>query len=201
MQISIDVSDVQRQLGSLHKQLPFAASQAINATSKDVQKAIINRIHNVFNVRRPLFVQRSVKIRFAKKHDLEAQIAIADLGGKPTADILSKFETGDDKLPTRSRVLAVPAGDIRRTARGIITKQQQLGNLKRSFYLKTKAGHEYIFQRTGKPRKAIRMRYILKPRVQIDDRLRFVQTGKRVVDRVMAGHMNTAIKRAIATAR
>ena len=196
--VKFDTTQIEKALGELKSELPYATSVAINNTLVDVQTANINHMRDVFTIRREAFLKRSVKItRFAKKTDLTGTIEIADVGGKRTADIFTKFERGGTKTATQGRNVAIPSSQVKPSKSGIIPKSRRPANLPRSFKIE-EGNTSYIFQRT---RKEVRLMYTLKPSVRIPDRMNFVDVGVQTINRVANTNMEKGIERALKSSK
>ena len=210
LDVDFDSRDTSRWLGSMAKQTPFALSVAINDTLKDAQK--VQRAHQrrVFTVRRPQWIDRSVKIKpFATKRTLTGTMAIDPPGGKRTSDILAKFESGGRKQVREGRHLAIPI-EARRTKAGIVSRRNRpkgfrfkrvgrsIRGERRTFII---AGVG-IFQRVGRRKNSrIRMLYRFKTSVPIDRRLDFIANAERVVQQMFDRNFDRAFDRAVATAK
>lgn len=98
----LDVSPWVDFLVDLERQLPYAAAVGINETAKEIQAAETQHLFREFDIRRPLFAQRAIKIKpFATKRLPEATISVDPPGGQARADIWTKFEEGGWKRPRR----------------------------------------------------------------------------------------------------
>ncbi len=210
LDVEFDSRDTERFLGGLAKQTSFALSVAINDTLKDAQKVQRSHQRRVFTVRRPQFVDRSVKIKpFATKRTLEGTMAIDPPGGQQRSDIIAKFERGGQKRPRDGRHLAVPI-DVKRTKAGVVTRR----NRPKGFLFK-RVGRSIrgerrtfiipgvgIFQRVGRRKNSrIRLLYAFKTQVRIDRRLDFITNAERVVRQMFDRNFDRAFDRAVATAR
>lgn len=203
IQVHIDSDQVIKALGRLSQEAPFVLSSAINNTLVDVQTGEIGHINDVFTVRRPRFVKQSVKIsKFAKKTELEGIIEIADVGGKPTADILGKFETGKTKTSRKGGNVAIPTSSIRFSKSGVIPAGKRPTTLPNAFKLKTGSGRSFIVHPKGRGKKReLVFAYSLKPSVRIDRRLSFVNNGLRTISIVGQRNLDQAIDKALLTSR
>lgn len=123
MIVEIDTRQLTAFLNDFERrQVPFAASNALNDTAKLFQYRERQHMGNIFTVRRKPWVDNSVKITdFATKRSLTATVAIEAPGQKNRSDILGKFETQTQKTPKSGRTIAVPV-DVRRSKADIITK-------------------------------------------------------------------------------
>lgn len=108
--VSIDAAGLDADLSDLaERQIPFAAAAALNTTAKQFQKVEVEHIAATFTLRRPTWIQNSVKItKFASKTDPVATVGIHPPGGDARADVLGKFETDTEKRPTAGLSVAVP---------------------------------------------------------------------------------------------
>ena len=191
LRVTIDLKDTIASLTALEqRQLPFAASKAINDLGLAFQKAERERIARVFTLRRPDFILREGVKRLgpaATKTNPSVTFGVSD-----RADFLRRFETGEPKRPTQSQHLAVPQ-QVRRNQRDIITKGnrpraliQRLGAKKGAgqvFVLREKKGRlgPGVFQKTGKQGKGqLKFLYGLEPVVKTPEILGFVDTARQV---------------------
>ena len=210
LDVDFDSRDVERFLGTLARQVPFALKVAINETLKDAQKA--QRIHQrrVLTVRRPQFVDRAVKIKpFATKQTLTGTMLIDPPGGQKRADILTKFERGGIKRPRSGRHLVLPV-EARRTRAGIVTTRNRPKALKlqrrgrsvrgarRTFVVRGVG----IFQRVHRGRRSrVRLLFAFLRQVPIDRRLHFIANAERTVGRRFDHNFDRAFDKAVRTAR
>ncbi len=75
--IHVDLSGAIRQLGEMKKQIPFAASLAINRTAQSVKRRLVDEMVNVFDRPTP-YTLDSVYIKPSMKHNLVAEIGLKD---------------------------------------------------------------------------------------------------------------------------
>src|SRR5690554_3476175 len=130
------------------KQVPFALSLALNRTAGEIQKAQVQHMHDVFDIKatqffgRPESAHRSAvkRTKAAKKNDPVVELAILPPGGIQRADIITRHESQHARFPVRGQHLAVPVTETRDTKwrRGQKSPIQQL-NLKRADKGKGKA--------------------------------------------------------------
>ena len=200
--IQLDTSELERSLGVFKSELPFGLAKGMNDTLMEIQREEISEAKDRFTIRREAFLKRSVKIvKFAKKTDLEGQIAIANVGTKPTADILAKFEDGTDKHAHQGRSIAVPTQFIQPVASRLVSRAKRPRQLKHTFKVQ-KGETGFLFQRTGRGRhRTVQLAYVLKPVVRIDTRLHFVDTATRVFTRTLETHINRRLEEAIASSK
>lgn len=134
IELTHNTADVGRIVGLVFSdQVPHATANAINDTAKDAQK--VQRAHqrSIFDVKRPVWVDRAVKIKpFATKQRAEARISIDPPGGK--ADVLGQHEADIRKTPIQGGHIATPTENVPRTAAGVVRTSWRPGRLKkRSF--------------------------------------------------------------------
>lgn len=201
-------------------QMPFATSLAINNVAKAFQADQRLHMANVFEIRRPTFMRRSVKIKpFATKVSPEAKVAIDSPADR--SDIFGKFEDQTSKSPLRGRSVAVPTEHVPRTGAGIIKKAwrpshlladasqhdtgrvfRRKGNVyrgrKRTLLIRRPGGRGTIFQRTDEGLVPL---YQLVPVVRIRPELRFIENAGQAIDREWVRQFTAAFDRATRTAR
>lgn len=167
IRVSLDATDVDRKLLHLHShQVPFATSVALNEVAKQGQARQHRHMLTTFNVTRPAFVGKAVKIKpFATKRSHEVVLKIEPPGGAGRADVLSKFEDGGTKTARDGGRLAIPV-DARRGRTGALSKSQRPKAFnfrlkgsgptaqvyegdKRTFMIRRNDGTGGIFQRLG----------------------------------------------------
>ncbi len=216
IQIVADLKPALDLTDRARRQVPFAASKALNDTIKQIQAAERAQIEKTFTLRRKQFVLRTVKINrqdFANKRNLRATVRI-----DPTRDFLAKFERGGVKRPHSGRSIAVPI-DVKRGKTGVGSRRlrpkalalrahhtaggkTQYRGEKRTFLVE-RGAFRGIFQRVGRRRRSsIRLLYSLVTSVRIPASLRFERTARRVAtpERLQA-NFHRAFEFAMRTAR
>jgi len=169
------------------RQIPYAASRALNDVVLAGQDDQRQGMRQRFRVKRPGFLDRSVKItHFSKKTDSPISTTlIIDPNPNNRGPLWDKFEPGGAKTPTRGQSIAVPITVVARggiVPDGMRPKQLNLhasgrrviGD-KRTFLLEYN-GRRGIFQRTGRGAGAVRLLYWLTPSVPIPATLEFNKT-------------------------
>lgn len=158
--VDIDIKSLTRGLTDLQqKQIPFAASKALNALGLDVQVKERLRLREVFTLRREAWADRSIKMtHFAKKTELWATVAISPPGGASRSDIFGKFETDTEKRPFSGSHIAIPIG-AKRTKGDIVRANQRPKNMhlhseggrivgdNGTYIVKLKDGRQLLLQR------------------------------------------------------
>ena len=200
MEIKVDIQGLEttrKYLSNLEKQIPFATALALTRTAKEVQREEIAHIRTAFTVRGSWLREGGrfgVGITPASKENLVAIV-------ESRAPWLEDHEEGAMRTPEGAH-FAVPQKDIRRTKTQVIARSQRPKALKRAFKVETKRGIPLLLQRIGRGKRSVlRVMYQLTGQARIAPRLRFVETGKAVVERVWRRMLAEALDRAIRTAR
>ena len=104
MQISMqsDIDKAIKQLGALGKQVPFAASVAINQTVKDIQKVEQAAIKRELDKPTPSTV-KGIRVSRSSKRKLVGTVFII-----PHIDKFLKYQIEGGTRPPRSKAEAVP---------------------------------------------------------------------------------------------
>ncbi len=205
------MSDLQKN------QLPFATAKALTMTAKDVQAEVIKTLPERFTLRTPWYKTwpYGFLITPAIKTRLEATVY-------SKAPFMTLQEEGGVKTP-RGRMIAVPTNNIRRTKRDLIKEDQRPAYLLKGYrlrgaskakgmgkraersgniaFIKEINGVLGIWQRVGRGKDTTRLMYTLIPRADIQPRLFFYQTGKKVVDMKFNQNFGTAMNDALRTAK
>lgn len=108
--IKVDTSDATRWLNNLQrKQIPFAASVALNRTAQDVQRGLVSGM-SIFDRPKP-FTLRGVYVDRSTKTNLTATIGLKtrDKGG-PVNEYLAANIAGGGRVDKRSEILLRNAG-------------------------------------------------------------------------------------------
>jgi len=225
--IAIDFEGAIAHLADVEKRhVPFAAMKALNHIGTSFQEVERRHMRDVFTVRQPQWVDRSVKItHFAKKTELFTTIGIQPPGarGGDRADVLGKFEEDREKEPRDGHSIAIPIR-ARRNKRDIITKGsrprafnfRQVGNSirgdRRTFLIRMEDGTGLILQRRRKSSQARALGYggrdealvalyRLVDRVEITPELNFVPNAREVAARRWSPAFLDALEQALRTAR
>lgn len=189
-ELQADLTDLMKQ------QLPFATSLALNATIKDVRRRIVfSTWPKAFTVRNKPFPGVVFRMKFSNKSTLEAMV-FDQLG----RDFIERHVTGGTKRPVSGANLAIPL-NVRRTGGGRIPKSMKPRTLtakKSTRIVRGKSGHNLIVE-TYKGDTIVR--YVLSPAAKIEARFRFYEDAIDTVNRVINGHWNTSMRRAIRTKR
>ncbi len=200
MEIRVDIRGLEnttKYISGMAKQIPFATALALTRTAKEVQREEIVHIRTAFTIRGSWLREGGrfgVGITPATKENLVAVV-------ESRAPWLEAHEEGTTRTPEGSH-FAIPQKDIRRTETQVIARSQRPKALKRAFKVETMRGVPLLLQRVGRGKRSIlRVMYQLTGRARIVPRLRFIETGKAVVERAWQRIFSEALERAIRTAR
>lgn len=197
LDISSNIDEFEREATEMElQQVPFAASVAINNSAKDVRRVVIGSTWpKAFKVRNKAFPGVVLRIKFSTKYDLEA--AVFDQLGR---EYLERHTTGGVKRPTGGKNLAIPV-NVPRGASGRIVKSKKprvLTAKKSTRIVRGKGGKNLIIERF---KGQTIVRYVLSPSAKIDSRFRFYEDAADTFERVIVGHWNTAMDRALRTSK
>lgn len=134
--ISANVDQASKHLKAVARQIPFAASLAINNTAKKVKEKEEHEIKDVFDRPTP-YIQNSIFIKPSNKRNLTATVGIKDFAvkGTPATKILkAEISGGERRLKRYEKLLravgALPNGYFTVVGRG--ADKDQYGNMSRS---------------------------------------------------------------------
>jgi hypothetical protein len=199
LNISADVRKIERTLSDLQKkQIPYAASVAINNTAKAVQQAEIKAMDEQLDRPTP-FTKRGIGITRSSKTKLIAEVFIKDI----QASYLRYQIKGGERLP-KKKAIALPAG----------IKTNQYGNIPRGRIKKLLANKKKYFsgipngrtkgagiwERVG-VRKQIRMVVAYEPKVRYRPRYDFRGVAMAKALKEFPLQMRIAITKAIRSAK
>lgn len=196
IQIHVDVAALTRSVEDIYvRQIPYAASRALNDTALDAQRRERGGLERRFIIRRPWVLQQIKIPEFSNKSQGEILRARIEVGSN--ADFLDKFEPGGTKTSRGGRNVAVPIAArpvrsavvpeaLRPKALGLHRQGARTIGAQRTFLLTLRSGRQGIFQRTGPGRDGVRLLYWLTPSVPIPASLRFVATVEQVVQEMFA---------------
>lgn len=177
-------------------QVPFATSVAINNSMKDVRKVIVGTTFSkAFTVRNKRFPGVVFKIKFSKKTSLVAEVY--DQLGR---EYLSRHASGGVKRPSHGGRLAIPL-NTSRSATGRIPKGKKpraITKKKSTRVVRGRSGNDLIIE-SFKGQTFVR--YVLAPSARIDKTFRFYEDAADTFERVINGHWNSAMQRALSTSK
>jgi hypothetical protein len=201
------MKEIEAALQGMSRQIPYAASNAINELAAEVQKEGKAHIRSRLTVRGTWLDKSPIALKrtFANKKKLSASIST-------TAKFLPRQEEGGTKLPYR-HWLAIPTSNVQRTASGQVRKKDKPANLTRKFVITTRHGQDVLFQRTGTEYKGtragrrrektggIQAMYMLEPKARIKKATDFYRVAQSIVDKKWKAAFTKAINHAMNTAR
>ena len=200
MDFYIDTKDLDRLqvfLANARNQMPFAQSRALNSLAYETRDRTRDGMRRNFTIRRPWVVNQMQVRKKATKGDLEAIVGTSDNG-----KFLAKHEQGGPR-PALGRFIAIPTRAVRRTKTDQIRKTDRPRNLGDRATIINYNGDKYLALKRGRWNKSGggRLLYLLKPRVDIDERLELEKTGTRVVAQKASRLLSDAIDQALRTAK
>jgi hypothetical protein len=200
VEIRVDIQGLdatKKYLFNLEKQIPFAAALALTRTAKEVQRAEVDHIRETFTVRGSWLREGGkfgVGIVPASKNNLVAVV-------ESRAPWLEAHEEGMTRAPKGAH-FAIAQPEVRRTKTQIIARSQRPKALKKAFKIETRKGVPLLLQRMGRGKRSIlRVMYQLTGRAKIEPKLRFIDTGRVVVEKVWRRIFDEAIAHALRTAK
>ena len=122
--IKVEHKDLNRTLRSIEKrQYPFALAKALTSTAKDGQSAIVTRTKRAYTLKSK-WTTRNIRVKAARKADVvNKRSAYSEVYTDKRIPYMPQHEPGDTKRPETSKMLAIPAHDLKkkryRTARGV----------------------------------------------------------------------------------
>ncbi len=196
MSLQSNLRDVERDLSDVgRRQLPFAASVALNNTAGDVHKNETRRLSKVFDRPTP-FTRKAYAIRRSTKRRLEARVFVKPI----QARYLKKQEEGGTRQAPR-RAIVVPQ-KVRVNKYGNLPKGAVKRNLANPKVFSGKpngsARGAGIYKRQGKKLVKL-MSYI--PRARYEARLSFRRSAAKTAGHRFPVHLERALIKAFATRR
>ena len=196
--INVDVDECIKDTQSFFRdQLPFAFSKALNDTIFDVRNHETNVVYPAsFHVRNPAFPGRIWRVtqKATKALPVARLEQVADL------DWITRQAEGGTKAPSHGGNLAIPVNEDMRRSGGAIAKAQKPLNLKRKF-IRQVHGKKMIFQRVGRGKGEIKLKYVLQMSAHIAPRFPFFATAETRAAAVFSGFYEKALTAAVLTSR
>lgn len=180
------------------KQMPFAASLALNETAQDAKNAVTKQIEKKLD-RPTRFTLNAVGVRRASKRNLKATVFIKDI----QAEYLQYAIEGGTRKP-KDKALVVPR-DIRLNKYGNIPglrggkKIAALLN-KPNTFMGTIKGQSGIWQRTNK-NKRLKLLLAFEDKIEYRKRLDFHKIVAGVAKNRLQRNLKRALEHAVRTAR
>lgn len=184
--------------GLAQKQMPFAASLALNETAQDAKNAVTKQIEKKLD-RPTRFTLNAVGVRRASKRNLKATVFIKDI----QAEYLQYAIEGGTRKP-KDKALVVPR-DIRLNKYGNIPglrggkKIAALLN-KPNTFMGTIKGQSGIWQRTNK-NKRLKLLLAFEDKIEYRKRLDFHKIVVSVAKNRLQRNLKRALEYAVRTAR
>lgn len=211
IQIRCDIEAYKAIYTNVEKeQLPFAASLALNNTTKGAQAFVQQGIRENFVIRRDWVLTEGVKIsHFSNKRDdpMYTRIQVGD-----KADFMEKFQPGGTKTSRAGKNVAVPIlarpGKTGLVPLNLRPKNLHLRSVGRAirgdqhtFLMTTAGGKQGIFQRTGSGKRDYILLYWLTPSVPIPANLHFEERVIQAVEKLWVQEFERAFQQAMDTAK
>ncbi|NTV50955.1 MAG: hypothetical protein HGB32_15375 [Geobacteraceae bacterium] len=178
-------------------ELRFGIAKGLTSLANGIREKVKEELPHRFTLRTRWWDRgpHSIKTEKATKQNLTSKVFT-------TAPWMQMQEEGGTKLPTKSRRLALPMADVRRTKRDLVQKSQKPRALTKAFLVHTKTGHDFLAVRIGRgKRSTMKLMWLLERSVNIKKRFGFHETAQLVVDRVGLTHIEEGIKYALETSK
>lgn len=202
MQISItsDFKKAQKALGRMSKQVPFAASLAMNKTAESIQSVEKRKIQSDLDRPTPAVV-KSIRVQRSSKRYLNAAVFVL-----PAISNFLHYQVEGGTRAPRGRTEAVPV-KIRLNKYGNIParRQNKIAKLlaRPDTFSGTVRGVPGIYQRgRGRMRnKKVKLLLAYENRISYRPRFPFYRYAQTTLNRVWRRQFNNAIARALRSAR
>jgi hypothetical protein len=197
--LTLDLPSLKNATDQVKSQINFAASKALNATALNVQTAVREEMGRDFKIRRKPFARQSVKVmKFAKKTDLVATVAIAAPGDR---DVWSQHEDGGIKQSKTGGSVAIPTKEFNPSDR-VIPDSKRPKALKNSFVGKPgRNGVKILYTVRGRGKNKTNLAaFLLVKRVTIKPVHFFAKAAEPTAKKVWEANFKTALEKAVATA-
>ena len=180
----------------LLRQLPFAASRALNDTAFDVRRRIVGSTWpKAFKVKNTRFAGRTFKVLVkADKYNLTSVVG-GEFSYPWVEQWVERHIAGGDKRSYKGGLVAIPV-NIQRNAGGSVVKRLKPLNMKSAFIRNTKGGNKVILTR-DRSTKEVTVRYVLVPKAHIAPAFRFYQDAEDTVLRTFIGHLDYRMSQTI----
>lgn len=195
LSVSFDTKEVEKMLTDLEKkQIPFAASQALNDTAFDARKAL--RVQTPRKLDRPTkFTVDSFQVIKSKKRNLVATVFIEE---KRWKYLKWQIDGGTRRISGRGTGVPVGAklnkfGNIRGRSRGLVKGKKQ--------FIATIRGVAGVWEKLGSGRRQVKLMVVFKKSVNYKQRLPYAKIVEGVARNKFVKHFNRRLKQALKTAR
>lgn len=181
-----DLKRLTNYTGEIKKQMAYATSLAINETAKDIKKGVERQLNR--DIDRPTpFTQKAFYISYSNKRKLKATIGIKPIQAKYLG---KQIEGGKGDKPFS----LIPKQKVR----------NKYGNLPRNKLSKLNAQGK-TFKANGvikqRLKKSVKDLAFVGKQATYKKRFKFFERGKKTFDSTYQLNMQSAIRKAIATAR
>jgi hypothetical protein len=185
------LEDYARQLGARLDQVPYALATAMNRSADVTRNFLIKQTWPTHVTQRNAsFIAASLTTKDARASKTSLSVEIYDKLDRGNLQLQAK---GGTRTPKRGGSLAIPAGDIKRGARGVAARLRPKA-LKTAFKRKG-----LLFARDGKGK--LRLMYALKPATKVPKRVPFHEDFAASMRRELTRTIPLAVKKAMSTAR
>jgi len=199
--IKIDISglkETENYLKALASgDLAFGIAKGLTSLANGIREKIKEELPQKFTLRTSWWNRGpySIKTEMATKQNLTSKVYTM-------APWMQMQEEGGTKIPTKSKRLALPMPDVRRTKRDLVQKGQKPRALTKAFLIHTNSGNDFLAVRVGRGKRSVmKLMWLLERSATIKKRFGFHETAQKVIDRVGMTHINEGIKYALETSK
>jgi hypothetical protein len=172
------------------KQMPFAASMALNKTAVGARDEVKANLPTRFKLRNQ-WTMRGIQAKTSTKHTLLAEVN--------APGYMAIQETGGDRRPSSSKMLAAPSTEAKGTS--VIPRGQRPRALLASgtAFIKPMAnGDAAVFKRMGgKKRNKLRLMYWLTAEQSYDERFEFEADVEKYTQANFSDNLSLALAKAL----
>ena len=197
LDIRADIKGVTKHLNRIQrKQIPFAASVAINTTLKDVQRAEQKQMKTKLDRPTPQTI-KALRVKFSNKRNLQGEVFLLDW-----AAAYLKYQIQGGTRRTKGGTTAVPTKNARLNKYGNIPGRRKGLVKRKTEFIATIKGQAGVWRRTGRGRKQVQLihAFIKNPSYPAG-RWPFYRIAKGVVDNKFKRNFHKALSQALRTAR
>ncbi|ABK43758.1 hypothetical protein Mmc1_1247 [Magnetococcus marinus MC-1] len=180
---------------NLAKQVRYATAVALTRTAQDAQAEVRRRLPERFTIRTG-WVAKGIRIKPAKKSDLQASVRVLD-------PFMAMQETGGSKRSQTGDALGVPVG-ARPNPKSVTRPGKFPGALLKKPNHFIAPLHDdpstyAVWRRSGRKGRKLKMMYLFADRVEIKPRFGFMDTVKAVVEARFQENFGRAMEEAFST--
>lgn len=197
LDVRLDIKQVTKSLNRLQrKQVPFATALALTKTVQDIKRAEDKQLET--KLHKPTrFTRGAIGFKGAKKNNLVAYVFVKDIQAKYLRYQISggrRITAGKGTgVPTRNRKLNA-FGNIPGRRKGLVKGKKQ--------FVATINGISGVWERTGnKKKRGVKLLIAFEKVVKYEKRFPFYKIAEGVARARFPRNFNTALQRAIDTAR